>query len=214
MNRKVYFLSFLAIFLFACAEKNNLGYIGFEETNINEAIEIDIPAIQEINIIKYVNAPAGLNVRNFPDINSDRIGGLIDLTEVLVIREDGKTFTIDGIDGKWTFIEADSMQGWVFGGFLSVERPQRLTENTWTNVIAYIRNHLNLSYFATRAYNTTLEDFLGILGFSEFTITGRNSFTMVWGNIINSYSIESGLYSLVIRYSPEVSVHTLFSMEI
>jgi hypothetical protein len=68
--------------------------------------------------IHYVNAQAGLRVRNSPDINAERIGVLDNRTKVNVIREDTKTVTIDGITGKWVFVREKGIEGWVFSGYL------------------------------------------------------------------------------------------------
>jgi len=114
--KKLAFLLGLAIFLSNCSRENNLESAA-ERNNEAEAVAGNV-SVQESNKIMYVNAPAGLRVRNSPNINAEMIGVLGNLTEVLVLREDENNLTIDGIEGKWTFIETGYIQGWVFGGFL------------------------------------------------------------------------------------------------
>ena len=216
MNRKIYILSFFAIFLFACAERNTPEPIDFEKTDIVETTVIDIPAIRELNIIKYVNAPAGLNVRNSPDINSDRIGGLIDLTEVLAIREDGEVFTIDGIDGKWTFIEVDDIQGWVFGGFLSSVLPVR--EDIIVHIARHILEYFNFWNLTRYRDNNTLDGFLSAMNIGgEYEIVRQDTFSNIHGrngDVIFDYFIRSGQYIIRIWYVPEIPRHLLQTIEV
>ena len=200
MNAKVYFLLFLAIFLLACRNRNYQESIVLEETNITETIEIDMPAIQGLNIVKFVNAPVGLNVRDSPDINSNRIGGLSDLAEVLVIREDGEIFTIDGIDGKWTYIEADGIQGWVFGGFLSLNFPFRsgVAMHNIDDIISFFYDHLNLIKLHSAR---NIEEFIEILGIGKNWNISHRIFDApgLWGGTtLNEHIIEHGSYRLTI----------------
>ena len=215
MSRKVYILLFVAMFFLACTERDNSESIIYEEANIIETTKIDISTIQKLNIIKFVNAPAGLRIRNSPDINTERIGGLVDLTRVSVIREDDHTVTIDGIDGQWAFIDANGIQGWVFGGFLSSTQPIRTSAKSITNIINYISAHFNLDDLRRHMDNNTLESFLIALGISgEFRIVKRDSFLGPHGSKINSYDIEYGQYNLNIWEIPEISRHRLMWLEI
>jgi len=75
---------------------------------------------QEKIMVMYVNAIDGLRVRSSPNINSDRIGLLPHLTEVIVIEEDSSYVTIDNIRGKWIYMSTSlsGLNGWVFNGYL------------------------------------------------------------------------------------------------
>jgi len=116
MKNAMFLLGLLMVFS-TCSRENNVKPASEGNNEIETASEN--VSVQELKIIKYVNAPSRLRVRNSPDINAERIGVLDNLTEVLVLKEGGINLTIDGINGKWTFIETDDIQGWVFGGFLS-----------------------------------------------------------------------------------------------
>jgi hypothetical protein len=67
MKRKGYIFLIFVLFLLSCTGRDN------QETNIIKITEIDVPSIQNLNIIKFINTPAGLNVRSSPIINSDII---------------------------------------------------------------------------------------------------------------------------------------------
>ena len=210
MKRMGYISLIFALFFLSCIERNN------PETNIIEVSEIDVPAIQNLNIIKFVNAPAGLNVRNSPNINSDRIGALMDLTEVLVIREDGITFNIDGVDGKWTLIETNSIEGWVFGGFLSSEplrvmeqnlfsqnigiTPQKTIDDIMTNYIfPYLNSNFNFDNRHNFNESNTFEGLLSGLQISRgFRIAEEFSWESIHGNIVTTYVIEYGSFSFTV----------------
>jgi hypothetical protein len=114
------------VFISNCTRK--IGIEFKDEIHFEEEISDEI---QEIKTSMYVNAPEGLRVRNSPSIDGDRIALLDNLTEVLVIGEDENYVNIDGISGKWTFIEAGNIRGYVFGGYLST----RLAENHGMNII-------------------------------------------------------------------------------
>ena len=108
---KLYLFITLTIFLASCPAKNG-----------NEPA---IAVAHEPGRTMFVNAPAGLRVRNSPGVHGDVIGALSDLSEVVVLRENDRSETINGIEGRWTFVETDDIQGWVFGGFLSLEPVRR-----------------------------------------------------------------------------------------
>jgi hypothetical protein len=119
-------LIILMVFISNCTRKTG---VEFKDEIYFEA---EIPDdIQEIKTSMYVNAPEGLRVRNSPGLDGDRIALLDNLTEVLVMEEDENNVNIDGISGKWTFIEAGNIRGWVFGGYLSTG----LNENRGMNGI-------------------------------------------------------------------------------
>jgi len=75
--------------------------------------------MQELNQTMFVNAPSGLRVRDSSSIDGEIIGVLDNLTEVLAVKQERETITIDGVTGNWTFVSLNAIQGWVFGGFLT-----------------------------------------------------------------------------------------------
>ena len=113
--------------LSGCAEGKNPQTAGEasggQETAVAETVQAGDTG--PLNIRKYVDATAGLRLRDLPGVDSQRIGVLDDLTEVLVIKEDENSIVIDGTEGKWALVEAGGLQGWAFGGYLSSARPVR-----------------------------------------------------------------------------------------
>ena len=196
MNKKISFLLFFAIIFIGCSEKNNVEVIVDKSNGITEG---GIPSIQGLNIIKYVNAPEGLRVRKSPGINADRIGVLDNATKVIVIKEDEHDVTIDGINGKWTLVESEYIQGWVFGGFLSFEPADSYSSNnTMADIQKYFVTYLNLNNIKGK---NNIDDFIkafGVIGERrtvdrkeyEVTIHGSTG-TMV------EYTIKSNPYTIV-----------------
>jgi len=141
MRKIIYLFVFLSVFLSSCAKKQEVEY-GDNEYSQDS---INIPTVQnlqESNIAMYVNSPEGLRVRNSPNMNGDRIAVLDDLTVVNVIMQNEENINIDGINGKWTYIESEDIRGWVFGGYLSSLKPLR----TIIDIVKYIRSDLDLHF--------------------------------------------------------------------
>ena len=99
------------------AEEPQSGAIGVASHALNQQ---QARTETSLNRTMFVNALAGLRVRDAPGLDGNRIGALDFGAEVRAIREDGDTFTIDNVEGKWMFVETDDLQGWIFGGFLSL----------------------------------------------------------------------------------------------
>jgi hypothetical protein len=84
--------------------------------------------------VKFVKAPSGLIVRNAPNTNAERIGKLENNTRVYIIKETEISLQItdDGkiISGNWIEIKnfKDNINGYVFGGFLTNEIPNKGVE--------------------------------------------------------------------------------------
>lgn len=75
---------------------------------------------------KLVDAKGGLKVRQEPDAKGKVITTLKDGSTVAVLEETGDPVMISGQTGKWTKINAGSITGWVFGGFLVSDIPKSL----------------------------------------------------------------------------------------
>ena len=105
------------IYLSNCSRRNDNAFIeAIPQIVIAEAYE---SAEQALNRTMFVNAPAGLRVRSSPSIDGEVVGLLVNLTEAFAVKQKRENITIDGIDGNWTFISLDTIQGWVFNGFLT-----------------------------------------------------------------------------------------------
>ena len=109
------------LFLISACNKNEAPVVSAAEDNTS-ALDADSSDSQGLKKM-YVNSVNGLRVRNFPGEEGERIGVLDHFTEVSVVREEGNTVTIGGASGKWTYVETNAIQGWVFGGFLSNQMP-------------------------------------------------------------------------------------------
>jgi hypothetical protein len=70
---------------------------------------------------RWVNAEAGLHIRDKASIDGNVIGAIPYAEKVMLLYEEDKLETIDGIAGKWSKIRWQEKEGWVFGGFLQKE---------------------------------------------------------------------------------------------
>jgi len=213
MKNTIYVLIIFAVLLSSCSRRNDIEAI--EEINYNvEVSETYISSTREINQWMFVDAPVGLRIRNSPSIDGDIIGLLDDLTPIIAVKEDINNLTIDGIEGRWTFIETDDIRGWVFGGFLSFNRPAR--EGSMAYIIRHIAGeHFNLYNRIFFRDNNTLEGFLSDLRFPrEFRIIQEDTFEGIHGEMITAYDIEYNQYELRIWEVPGISRHLLISISI
>jgi hypothetical protein len=71
----------------------------------------------------FAAARSGLVVRKGPSASSERLGLVAYAGSVHVIGQDEKQETIDGKTGNWTKIWYKGAEAFVFGGFLSGEKP-------------------------------------------------------------------------------------------
>jgi uncharacterized protein YgiM (DUF1202 family) len=134
----------LFILLISCKKNNNenQNIIGTTIDNvemINDNIETgssEIQINQALNKTMYINASGGLRVRNLPSVDGERIGLLDYSTQVTITREENNNVIIDGIEGKWVYIKADNIEGWVFSGYLSdrIELDQKKYEFKIRNI--------------------------------------------------------------------------------
>jgi len=134
---KLYTLIILTILLASCLAKNSNETAGNppHETGTQEVQtmqETQAAARKPIRTM-FVNAPSGLRVRSSPSLQGDVIGVLSDLLEVAMLAAQEYSVNIDGITDRWTLIEADDIQGWVFGGFLS-SSPRTRFEVTFAEI--------------------------------------------------------------------------------
>jgi len=215
MSKLVCFFLFFIIFLFGCTRNNTTEFIT-SQINGFEAPEIDAPEIPNLNISKYVNAPAGLCVRSSPGLSSERIGSLDDLAKVFVVKEDEENVIIDGINGRWTFIKSDNIEGWVFGGFLSLEMPLR-TANTINDIV---NNIIEITGFgnrgSARSNARNLNDFLGFFYiFDNYEILSRvfHPVGPHWDPVY-TYDITDGPYTIGLIVNPDHQRYIVTSFEI
>jgi len=110
---------------------------------------IGINAQENTSNIMYVFAPNGLRVRNSPNINGEIIGRLQFGEMVEILRENSVTVTIDTLIGKWVYITTNSVEGWVFNGYLIRTFDQEFIEtfanSSWT-AISQRRNSFTYSF--------------------------------------------------------------------
>jgi hypothetical protein len=204
---KIFLIIFLIVVLSNCTKKEDKVSYQYE-TNQSSASEI-----RESNRKMYVNSIEGLRVRNTPDINGERIALLNDLVEVLIIKEDENEITIDGVNGKWCFVNYGNIEGWVFGGFLSFSKPvRRNMNNTMENIIDYFTNNLNLDvhYYEFTNIKELLE-YYNILG--EYKIISKESYPR-HGVIEDYYIIGSGSYNISVLGSESIPKYFLVSIDI
>ncbi|MBE7439409.1 MAG: SH3 domain-containing protein [Spirochaetales bacterium] len=73
---------------------------------------------------KYVQASGGLRLRETPEVSGKVILTMPDGTATRLIAESGPEIEISGKKGKWTKVNYTGYEGWVFGGFLTDQKPQ------------------------------------------------------------------------------------------
>jgi len=81
-----------------------------------------------LNKKMYVNTSSGLNVRNIPSTEGERIGILNNYTEINIIIEEDNVVNINGTNGKWVFINSP-IEGWIFNGFLTDKISENISQS-------------------------------------------------------------------------------------
>ncbi len=75
----------------------------------------------------YVTAPSGLSLREFGNLQSDKLARMPYGTKVKVIKaEDNATMTVSGIKGGMNEVEFNHKKGFAFNGYLSKYFPPEL----------------------------------------------------------------------------------------
>jgi len=130
MIKRITGIIIISLLLFSCKNKktDNQEPVDYDITAEEKTIDPNVSYSENIYTFRYtvmrVNSPEGLNVRNAPDINAEKINLLPNLTDVLIIDEDVMV-KIDGIDGKWVRILLP-IRGWVFSGYLAEKQHENL----------------------------------------------------------------------------------------
>ena len=70
-----------------------------------------------LNKPMFVTATSGLLVRDEPGLDGNRLGSLDFGTVVTIVKEEGEAVNLDGVEGKWVYLESP-VAGWVFDGYL------------------------------------------------------------------------------------------------
>ncbi|MCB1172494.1 MAG: SH3 domain-containing protein [Leptospiraceae bacterium] len=77
------------------------------------------------SISMFVAANSGLVVRDAPNTKGKKLGVLPFGSEVNVVKQAPDQVSIGGKHGRWTQIDFEGTQGWVFGGFLTANVPAK-----------------------------------------------------------------------------------------
>ena len=191
----------ISLILSNCTKNNNVELvekINFEENNYEQAISES----KKVSIKMYVNSVGGLHVRDIPNINGERIALLDDGTEILVKKEDESNVIIDGIDGKWVFVEYNNVAGWVFNGYLTdskttannfdVETPEEVL-NTIDSVADFIFN----KNFKLKGKYFNLQDVASSL--SNYRLIRQDTYESIHGGFYTEYIIEGDNYTIEVR---------------
>ncbi len=94
------------------AWKNQVGWV-FSAYLMDEPMEI-----HTAKGIAYITAESGLRMRETPGLDGEVIIKIPYEAKVETLSETGETFTVEGIEGKWTKVKWNEYSGWVFGGYL------------------------------------------------------------------------------------------------
>ena len=118
-----------------------------------------------LNKEMYVNTTAGLRVRNIPNIESERIGLLENFTKVNIIKEENEIVYINGIEGKWVYINSP-IEGWIFNGYLintlnnNVESNIQYKNNNLPNINDLIDEYTNIVFGNTYEVEARIRYFI------------------------------------------------------
>ena len=174
-------------------------------------ISVEIQAQDNLNDVMYVNAPAGLRVRNSPNVNGEIIGVLEYFSMVRVTQEDFNNIIIDGIEGKWIYVLTAEIEGWVFNGYLARKF------STMEDTIRFFQRYYNLSSGNTFLYDgtvrlaPTIAYFLTNLNIRNYSIIGSRSYNTE-GGIVNEYRIEFGQNTIIITDADDDTYYTWVNM--
>lgn len=102
----------------------------------------------------YVTAEDGLRVRDKPNLGSNKICGLSYRIPVKIIAI-GKEATIDGITAPWVEILIPRYEwkgkkpefGWVFGGYLSEEKPKFIEPKNAKELSEYLSSFMSWGFY-------------------------------------------------------------------
>ena len=108
---------------------NNVDDSSFEETsksNNQEENEYeyseDHAEVDDLDeeIIGYISAKSGINIRQEPITNSKKVGSFQYNKKVTVLDLNGPKQTLEGVTSNWYKITDGEITGWCFGGFVSL----------------------------------------------------------------------------------------------
>lgn len=128
--KKVVLVSILvsgSISLFACKENLKTEEVA-QPTSVNSEIPKAEMAIANtkklpptnVETYLYVTAPSGLSLREYDNLQSDKIARMPYGTKVKVLQAEGKTtMKISGIPGAMDQVEFNHKKGFAFNGYLS-----------------------------------------------------------------------------------------------
>ena len=98
----------------------------------------------------YVTAPSGLTLREFNNLNSEKLAVMPYGTKLKVLtNEANKTMNVDGIDGGMNEVEFNNKTGFAFNGFLSKFFPPEKGTNAKMYVQDLKATFPNVSYAET-----------------------------------------------------------------
>lgn len=98
-----------------------------ENTTLTETLAMANPSEAEDNQYLYVTAPSGLSLREFGNLQSDKLAKMPYGTKVKVIKAEEKpTMTVAGIKGGMNEVEFNHKKGFAFNGYLSRYFPPEL----------------------------------------------------------------------------------------
>lgn len=115
-------IAFITLFA-ACKNEVETPQLTETETETSNLAVADIPEAEnpsETTQFLYVTAPSGLSLREFNNLNSERMAKMAYGTKIKVIKAEKKaTMTVAGIKGSMHEVEFNHKTGFAFTGYLS-----------------------------------------------------------------------------------------------
>lgn len=116
---RILFLVVSVIIFFSCDKKVN----GNSETDIEGKDDLlEKVEVKKINRYMWMNYVDGAQMRAELDLYSKKLLIVPDDEKVFVVKEAWDELTIDNRKGKWSKVIYKGKEGWIFGGFLTMEK--------------------------------------------------------------------------------------------
>ncbi len=118
MKKATFTFALLAIVLLSACKNENTETAQISEATINDVV-VEAPKKSDLEYL-YVTATSGLSLREFDNLNSEKLAVMPYGTKVkLKLIEENETMNVGGIKGGMHQVEYNNKTGYAFNGYLS-----------------------------------------------------------------------------------------------
>lgn len=125
-----------------------------------------------INQFSYVFAFSGLNLRVRPDTTSEKKITIPYLSRVKINSFQENWIILDNKIGRWTNVNFEGVDGWVFSGYLMIDNPNNLLDKAWLKILNKNQKIYNKSSFKPSIKSLKIKSSIGKLAIISFPGTG------------------------------------------